>query len=329
MSLSRGMKVMMDVAEVAANAYMSAKPQNVATLANGVANSLSASHPNLFNAKLRDFPTRKANTILHFGQQGHQYVVKRFGKLKKVCGPGLFMTLPIVDDVLCVDMRKQVFDVARQTTYTVDNVRIEVAAQLHITATDPVKVCFNSTEPLVNIMSKAQSVLRVENGKRDLDHLLKERNEINKEIQKSMEGDINGLGIRVELFEITDLTPDARIQEAMDLQSTAERKRRAQVIEADGVRKAVELEAEGRRNAAVMEAEGRKKAAVLDAEGTQTAAVAMSQIQPKLMDYFLALKYYSVIGALAGNSKHTAYFVPKDITALPATADILAQAKKD
>ena len=282
-------------------------------------------HPNLANSNLRAFPTRKRNTILHFGQQGHMYVVKRFGRLCKVKGPGLFFTLPYVDEILCVDMRKQVFDVARQTTYTVDNVRIQVAAQLHLIATDPVKVCFNSAEPLVNIMSKAQSVLRVENGKRDLDHLLKERNEINKEIQLSMEADVNDLGIRVELFEITDLTPDARIQEAMDLQSTAERKRRAQVIEADGVRKALELEAEGKRNSAIMEAEGRQKAAILEAEGMRTSAQSMTTVTPKLMEYFLALKYYGMIGSIMANNRHATYFVPKDITALPATADILAR----
>lgn len=160
-----------------------------------------------------------------------------------------------------------VIDVAKLNAYTSDNVSISVAAQLYVQIVDVESACYKVTQPLVAVMSKAQSALRAAIGHNDLDHLLKDRNTINTIVGDALSKSVEEWGINVLRFEITELSPDKRIQEAMDLQSTAERERRSAVIAAEGKKKAMELEAEGKKRAMEFEAEGKKRAVELEARG--------------------------------------------------------------
>lgn len=265
-------------------------------------------HPNLSDNSspaIVDYPPRKPNTIVHFGKQGHRYVVERFGKFARIKTPGIFVTIPIIDRIYEVDTRQLVLDVSRQKAYTSDNVAISVAAQLYITIVDVEKACYEVKQPLVAIMSQAQSALRTTIGKHDLDHLLADRNIINKVISEALKSATERWGISVERFEITDLTPDPKIQAAMDLQSEAERKRRAAVIEAEGKKKSMELEAEGK-----------KRAKELEAEGVHNAAEIMATIPDHMLKYNITMSHIKMVGDLAGSGQST-IFIPKDMSLLP------------
>lgn len=266
------------------------------------------SHPNLSNntsPALSDYPPRKPNTIVHFGKQGHRYVVERFGRFARVETPGFFMTFPVFDRIYEVDTRQLVLDVSRQKAYTSDNVAISVAAQLYITIVDVEKACYHVKQPLVAIMSQAQSALRTTIGKHDLDHLLADRNIINKVVSDALRSATERWGISVERFEITDLTPDPKIQEAMDLQSTAERERRAAVITA-----------EGKREAMTLEAKGKKEAMTLEAEGVRQAADIMSAIPDHMLVYNVTMSHIKMVGSLVGSGQST-IVIPKDMSMLP------------
>lgn len=265
-------------------------------------------HPNLADntsSDLSDYPPRKLNTILHFGKQGHRYVVERFGKFTRVENPGIFMTLPFINRIYEVDTRQLVIDVSRQKAYTSDNVAISVAAQLYITIVDVEKACYHVKQPLIAIMSQAQSALRTTIGKHDLDHLLADRNIINKVVSDALRSATERWGISVERFEITDLTPDPKIQEAMDLQSTAERERRAAVITA-----------EGKREAMILEAEGLRRAKELEAEGVHKAAEIMALIPDHMLAYNVTMAHIKMVGGLVGKGQST-IVIPKDMSMLP------------
>lgn len=283
------------------------------TLLSKIADDITE-HPNVENTavSLTDFPRRKTPTILNFGQQGYQYVVERFGKFSRVADPGIFWTIPLIESTYVIDTRQMVIDVARQNAYTSDNVAVSVAAQLYISVANVRHVCYKVSQPLVAVMSKAQSALRTAIGQYDLDHLLKDRNSINTAVNAALDNSIEEWGIHVLRFEITELSPDKRIQEAMDLQSTAERERRSLVITAEGKKRAMELEAEGK-----------KRAVELDAEALEKMYTVVKQMEPGILAYTVQMKHIDMVQKLAQYGKHSTYFVPKDISALPAVADML------
>lgn len=271
-------------------------------------------HPNVENTAvdLAAYPMRKSQTVLNFGRQGYQYVVERFGKFSRVEKPGIFWTIPFIEKTLILDTRQMVIDVAKQNAYTSDNVAVKVAAQLYISIVNVEHACYKVSQPLIAVMSKAQAALRTAIGQNDLDHLLKDRNSINNAVNSALNNSVEEWGIHVIRFEITELSPDKRIQEAMDLQSTAERERRSSVIAAEGRKRAMELDAEGK-----------KRAVELEAEALDKMANIVAKIPSGVLAYNVQMKHIDMVQKLAGEGKHNTYFVPKDISALPAFADMI------
>lgn len=272
-------------------------------------------HPNVEEntaISLSDYPVRKPPTIINFGRQGYQYVVERFGKFSRIEKPGIFWTIPIIERTYVLDTRQMVIDVAKQNAYTSDNVAVKVAAQLYISIVNVEYACYKVSQPLVAVMSKAQSALRTAIGQNDLDHLLKDRNSININVNEALNSSVEEWGIHVIRFEITELSPDKRIQEAMDLQSTAERERRSSVITAEGKKRAMELEAEGK-----------KRSVELEAEGLEKMSEVVSKIPASVLHYNVQMKHIDMVQKLASQGKHSSYFIPKDISALPAMAEVI------
>jgi regulator of protease activity HflC (stomatin/prohibitin superfamily) len=314
-----------------------------ALITSGRGFSFSNSHPNIKRntaADLANFPPEKSNLAINFGRQGCVYLIERFGELNRIANPGLFFTIPVIERIWIVDQRQIVIDVAKQNAFTSDNVAVSVAAQLYVHVTDPRTARYKVQQPLIAVMSQAQSALRVAIGKNDLDHLLKDRNSINETVLCNLRGTADQWGVEVSRFEITELTPDKQIQEAMDMQSIAERARRAAVTKAEGFKRAMELEAEGKlisvtldakakKEATELDAEAKKRAIELAAQGVQEAAKALSGVTDASLNYFLTVKYMEMVSDLAKNSKHNTYFMPKDISQPPVVTDYLLKPKSE
>ncbi len=287
--------------------------------------SRASKHPNVESntaEELSEFPRIKTNTVMNIGRQSHQYVIERFGKFSRVANPGIYFTIPFLERIYQLDTRQQVIDVNRQNAYTSDNVSVSVAAQLYITVVDVKSACYKVSQPLVAVVSQAQSALRTAIGKCDLDHLLKDRNSINVSVGDALQHSVEQWGISVSRFEITELVPDKRIQEAMDLQSIAERERRAMVTSAEGKRQAMETEAQGKRIAIELEATAKKMSVELEAEATANAAKQLERVSDKVLAYWVSNMHIKMVNELSKHSKHNTYFVNKDITTLPALSEL-------
>ncbi len=287
--------------------------------------AFSTAHPNVdvkAAVELADFPLRKCNTVLNFGQQGHEYVIERFGAFERIAKPGIFLTIPFVNRIFKIDRREMVVDVCRQNAFTHDNVAVSAAAQLFLTVKDPYKFCYNVSQPLVAVMSQAQSSLRIAMGRVELDGLLKDRTSINDTVLASL-SNTEEWGVMVSRFEITDLTVDRKMQESMDLQSTAERQRRAMVTEAEGKQSAMVLEASGRRTAIEQEATAKKMSVELEAEAMLNAAKFLEQIPDKVLNYWLQNLHIKMVRDLSEKGRHSTVFVSKDMASLPVLSEFL------
>ncbi len=285
----------------------------------------STYHPNIDKKtaiRLSHYPLQKCNTILNFGRQGHQYVIERFGAYKRTAEPGIFFAFPWINRIYEIDTREMVVDVDRQNAFTRDNVSVSAAAQLFCTVTDPLKFCYGVSQPLVAVMSQAQSALRVAMGRVELDGLLKDRTSINEAVRSSL-SNTSSWGVSVARFEITDLAVDKKIQEAMDLQSTAERQRRALVTEAEGKQRAMELEASGRRTAVELDATAKKLAVELEAQAIANAGAMLADVPEHILEYWLQNLHIKMVQDMATKGNHSTLFVPKDMSALPFLGEIL------
>ena len=204
-------------------------------------------------------------------------VVFRLGRSMGAKGPGIVFVAPIINRLNKIDLRERYLEVPHQTTITKDNAPADIDFLIYyqvINAADSVNKVQNFTGASVGL---ATTTLRAVVGDIPLDELLAKREQINSTLRNKLDEVTERWGIKVTNVEIREIRPPKDVQEAMVKQMTAERSRRAMVLEADGKRESTVLVAEGNKNATVLTAEGAKSAAVLTAEGTKTATVLVAE----------------------------------------------------
>src|SRR5881296_3166045 len=242
-------------------------------------------------------------------------VVLRFGRLLGAKGPGIVFIAPIVNRLQKIDLRERYLEVPHQTTITKDNAPADIDFLIYYQVVDAalsvVKVQ-NFTGASVGL---ATTTLRAVVGDIPLDELLAKREQINSTLRNKLDEVTERWGIKVTNVEIREIRPPADVQEAMVKQMSAERSRRAMVLEADGKRESAILVAEGDKKSTVLRAEGDKQSAILRAQGY---AEALSQIfgAAKTIDAkTMALQYLDTLKAL-GASPSTKYIFPMEFTNL-------------
>jgi len=161
-------------------------------------------------------------------------VVFRFGRLKGVKGPGIFLLIPFVDKMTKVDLRTVTMDVPPQDVITRDNVPVKVNAVVYFRVIDPAKSVVKIQRYMVATSQIAQTTLRSILGQVELDDLLARRDKINQELQKIIDEQTDPWGVKVSTVEIKDIELPQSIQRAFARQAEAERERRAKIINAEG-----------------------------------------------------------------------------------------------
>lgn len=161
-------------------------------------------------------------------------VIFRFGRLKGVKGPGIFLIIPFVDKMTKVDLRTVTMDVPPQDVITHDNVPVKVNAVVYFRVMDPAKSVVKIERYMVATSQIAQTTLRSILGQAELDDLLARRDKINQELQKIIDEQTDPWGIKVSTVEIKDVELPQSIQRAFARQAEAERERRAKIINAEG-----------------------------------------------------------------------------------------------
>jgi len=204
--------------------------------------------------------------------QQSAFVVERFGRFHAVLEPGLNFIVPLFDRVAYRHLLKEVpLDVPEQVCITKDNTQLGVDGILYYQVTDPRLASYGSSNYVQAISQLAQTTLRSEIGKMELDKTFESREEINRQIVAALDEAGRSWGIKVLRYEIKSLTPPEAILRSMQQQITAEREKRALIAKSEGERQQEINVADGEKQAAVLRSEGEKQAAINRAQGEATA----------------------------------------------------------
>jgi len=196
------------------------------------------------------------NTLINFVPQQEAWVVERMGKFYKVLEPGVNVLVPFIDRIKYVQSLKEIaIEIPQQGAITIDNVQLQLDGVLYIKVVDAYKASYGVDDPEFAVTQLAQTTMRSEVGKISLDTVFKEREQLNIQIVEALNKASESWGIVCKRYEIRTMTMPERIQQAMQMQVEAERKKRASI-----------LESEGHRDAAVNVAEGAKRARILASE---------------------------------------------------------------
>src|ERR671918_1512249 len=231
-------------------------------------------------------------------------LVERLGRFDKVASGGLNMLVPFLDKpravywtntrsgTTSIDLREQYIDLPPQPVITRDNVTIHVDSVVYWQIIDPIKAVYEMNDLIGGIVQLTITGMRAVMGEMDLDHTLSSRDQINAKLRLILDEATDKWGVKVTRVDVKNITPPEDVRLTMEKQMTAERNRRALVLQAEGDKQANITRAEGEKQAAVMRAEGAKQSAILQAEGAAQArlrqaeaeAEALGQIARALLD---------------------------------------------
>lgn len=211
--------------------------------------------------------------------QSDEALVETLGKYSgKKLSPGLNFVVPFLDKVVFKQtIRERVLDIPPQQCITRDNVSISVDAVVYWRIVDLEKAYYkveNLQSAMVNLVL---TQVRAEMGKLELDETFTARSEINEILLRELDISTDPWGVKVTRVELRDIVPSKAVQDSMELQMAAERKKRAAILTSEGERESAVNSAKGRAESAVLDAEARKKAAILDAEAEQKSIVLRAQ----------------------------------------------------
>jgi regulator of protease activity HflC (stomatin/prohibitin superfamily) len=205
--------------------------------------------------------------------QQQAWVIERLGKFHEILPPGFNVIVPFMDRVAYRHSLKEVpLDVPEQVCITKDNTQLAVDGIIYFQVSDPKLASYGSSDYVLAITQLAQTALRSEVGKMELDKTFESRDEINHRVVSVLDEAGRTWGIKVLRYEIKSLTPPESILRSMQAQITAEREKRALIAKSEGQRQQEINIADGQRQAAILASEGQKQAAINSAQG-QAAAI--------------------------------------------------------
>jgi regulator of protease activity HflC (stomatin/prohibitin superfamily) len=221
---------------------------------------------------------------IKFVPQNQSYVIERFGKFKGVQEAGLNFLIPFIDSVAADrSLKEQAVDVPSQSAITKDNISLTVDGVLYFRVLDPYKATYGVDDYVFAVTQLAQTTMRSELGKMELDKTFEERDLLNTNIVAAINQASSAWGVQVLRYEIKDIVPPQSVMQAMEAQMKAERVKRAQILESEGDRQSAINRAEGEKASVVLAAEAEKDEQVLRAEGEAKALVAVADAQAKAL----------------------------------------------
>jgi regulator of protease activity HflC (stomatin/prohibitin superfamily) len=222
---------------------------------------------------------------IKFVPQNRAFVVERFGKFNKTMVAGLNVLFPFIDKVAYnLSLKEHAYDVPSQAAITKDNISLVVDGVLYLKLLDAYKASYGVENYVYAVTQLAQTTMRSEIGKIDLDKTFEERESLNVNIVNAINLASEPWGVQVMRYEIKDIEPPHTILDAMERQMKAEREKRATILESEGNRQSSINVAEGAKQAQVLSAEADKAEQILRAEGEAQAIIAVADAQAKALD---------------------------------------------
>jgi regulator of protease activity HflC (stomatin/prohibitin superfamily) len=217
-----------------------------------------------------------AKTAVVVPQQS-AYVVERLGRFHGILNAGFHVLLPFVDVIRYRHSLKEIaVDIPAQVCITRDNVQVGVDGVLYLKVLNPERASYGIADYMFAISQLAQTTLRSEVGKIDLDRTFEERTNINTQVVSELDKASEAWGVKVLRYEIKNITPPSDILAAMEKQMRAEREKRAVILTSEGTRDAAVNTAEGMKQEVIKQSEARKTQQINEAEGEAAAITSVA-----------------------------------------------------
>lgn len=254
--------------------------------------------------------------VVHIVPEYQRLVVLAFGRYQDTKGPGLVLLFPPpIQTQQTVDLREFVVEIPEQTCITKDNAPISIDFLIYqkvVEAADSVLKIQNFRTAVSGI---ATTTLRAVIGDIPLDDVLAKREQINEVLRVKLDEVTQRWGVKVTTVEIREITPPRDIQDAMNRQMSAERNRRAAILEAEGKKQAAILVAEGDKQSNILQAEGARQSQILRAEGFSLALDKINDAAGHADPRTITLQYLETLNHL-GASPATKFVIPVELTSL-------------
>ncbi|NUN70066.1 MAG: paraslipin [Bacteroidetes bacterium] len=268
------------------------------------------------------------------------YIIERLGKYSQTLDAGFHILIPFIDRVAYKhSMKEMVIDVPPQGCITKDNISVEVDGILYVQITDPVKASYGVDNYIFASTQLAQTTMRSEIGRIDLDRTFEERDKINQEIVMAVDKAAAPWGLKVTRHEIKNIVPPPSIKDAMEKQMRAEREKRALIAESEGDKQAKINRADGDKAEAIAKSEGEKMKRINEAEGraqeiervAQATAKGIREIANAINDkggldavnLRIAEQYLGEFGKLA--QKNNTMIIPSNLSDVAGTVGTIAK----
>ncbi|WP_423996612.1 SPFH domain-containing protein [Halorubrum trapanicum] len=238
-----------------------------------------------------------------------------FGEYRKLLEPGINLIPPFVSRTYPFDMRTQTLDVPRQEAITRDNSPVTADAVVYIKVMDAKKAFLEVDDYKKAVSNLAQTTLRAVLGDMELDDTLNKRQEINAKIRKELDEPTDEWGIRVESVEVREVNPSKDVQQAMEQQTSAERRRRAMILEAQGERRSAVEQAEGDKQSNIIRAQGEKQSQILEAQGDAISTVLRARSAESMGERAIIERGMETLEEI-GKGESTTFVLPQELTSL-------------
>jgi regulator of protease activity HflC (stomatin/prohibitin superfamily) len=238
-----------------------------------------------------------------------------FGEYRKLLEPGISFIPPFVSRTYAFDMRTQTLDVPRQEAITRDNSPVTADAVVYIKVMNAKKAFLEVDDYKRAVSNLAQTTLRAVLGDMELDDTLNKRGEINTRIRRELDEPTDEWGVRVESVEVREVNPSQEVQQAMEQQTSAERRRRAMILEAQGERRSAIETAEGDKQSNIIRAQGEKQSQILEAQGDSISTVLRARSAESMGERAIIDKGMETLAEI-GQGESTTFVLPQELTSL-------------
>jgi regulator of protease activity HflC (stomatin/prohibitin superfamily) len=272
--------------------------------------------------------------------QGFQWTVERFGRYHTTLLPGLNLIFPFIDRIgRKINVQETVLAIPSQPVITKDNASVTVDGVVFFQILDAAKAAYEVQSLDAAITNITMTNIRTAIGSLDLDETLSKRDEINTRLLHVLDAASHPWGTKVTRVELKDIRPPDDVVASMAKQLTAEREKRATVLEAEGVKQSAILKAEGEKQSQILAAEGRLAAANRDAEArerlaeaeataTKVVSTAVQQGTAQALNYFVAQKYVDALALIGKSGNSKLVLMPVEASALVGSIAGIAELAK-
>lgn len=215
----------------------------------------------------------------------NEYLVERLGSYNRKLDSGLRFLMPFMDKVVYKGTtREKVLDIPPQSCITKDNVSIEVDAVVYWRIMDMERAYYKVEDLQLAMVNLVLTQIRSEMGTLELDQTFTARSEINELLLRELDVSTDPWGVKVTRVELRDIKPSKAVQESMELQMAAERKKRAAILNSEGERDSAINSAQGNAQSRILDAEAQKTAAILNAEAQRQQQILQAEATAQALD---------------------------------------------